>query len=133
MQLETPAIRHPTGESYPIGTLRDMAAIPNNFGQRDQFLRELQHMLQQVAEMYATIDALIEENVPNIRAQLPWYLRWVPDRAIRKWLADKAFAEPPTFVDEGKDQGTMIVRYTVGDEEVRRSIVTHAYPGSPGC
>lgn len=87
---------------YPIQTLADIAAIPEDVLPR--FLAELPAILESLRQMDAAAETLADE----ARDKAPWLLRWMVTGDVVRASIKKAAG---VWIDDGK--GTATVRMTV--------------------
>jgi hypothetical protein len=96
------------GARYPIKTLWDMAAIPEEA--RGRFLAELPSILQSYREIDAACETLAEE----ARAKAPWFLRWIVTPSTARAALRKGAG---VWIDDDKKTATVRMAFSEHGED----------------
>lgn len=113
-----------SGASYPIGTIRDMAAIP--LPERERFLAELPAILDSIAAMEQAMPELAKE----ARQTAPIPYRWLTtDKALADSMV-RQISSRIQWVDDDKKTGTLTLGLNGGEPFWTRSAPLDAPGGS---
>lgn len=88
--MKFPVLIRLAGVDYPVNTLEEIAQIPNNKGQFDDFMLALPTLATTLYEGYAVVAAAIEREAEREYANRPWWAFWRTRRHIHKGLLASA-------------------------------------------
>jgi hypothetical protein len=102
-----------TLKEYPIGTLAQMAEIPDD-GTRERFLAELPLILKSMEQMRGALSTLASD----MRAKAPWIIRLFASQATFERIVEQQLQRGAMlYKDDDKGMATITMRVSEGDQE----------------
>lgn len=116
MQASTNA---PTGKRYPIGTIAQMADVPEEEGVRARMMAELPLLIKEIERIRQGIPALAE----IAHKRRPVWAFWMTKASLERHLL-RQLASGLTYTDDGKGEATVALYYD-GDAEEHEEPLFH--------